>query len=288
VQFLRVALPQPPQLKYEGAPPAASSIPLIGKHIPPGVAANMDKCWEFLTVVYVATIMLSWHVLDGVSTIANAAVFVQFPAANLSPKGPKMSGKYSSLAADAWRATNRAGLQPLRQEPLYYCLVFSCCFIGGAISAGWACTQIKGDYPCGTAELAVFLAFVCGFAPMSTMFATGEGMVNALLTLFVEEQATLLQKDSRFYAAVLIAMEAAQAGGHLNAVGTTEPEPEPIEKKPKVPKVPKEKSAKVAPVADEDTDEDEAGGDDVPAIADAGGAAAIADKPGRAGKKMEP
>lgn len=288
VQFLRVALPQPPQLKYEGAPPAASSIPLVGKHIPPGVAAIMDKCWEFLTVVYVATIMLLWHVLDGVSTIANAAVFVQFPAANLSPKGPKMSGKYSSLASDAWRATNRAGLQPLRQEPLYYCLTFTCCFIGGAISAGWACTQIKGDYPCGTAELAIFLAFVCGFAPMATMFATGEGMVNALLTLFVEEQATLLQKDSRFYAAVLIAMEAAQAGGHLNAVGTTEPDPEPIEKKPKVPK--EQKTAKVAPVnSDEDTDEDEAeAGGDAPAIVDAAATVSIEDAPERGGKKIEP
>ena len=74
-------------------------------------------------------------------------------------------------------------------------------------------------------QLAIFLAFVCGFVPAATLFGAGEGMVNALLTLFVEEQATLLQKDSRFYAAVLVAMEAAQAGGHLNAPGTTKPPP---------------------------------------------------------------
>jgi hypothetical protein len=236
VQFLRVALPQPPQLKYEGAPPAASSIPFIGKKIPAEHAARMDQVWGGLTAFYVGVVLCSWHVLDGISQTANIAVFAQFPAANLSPKGPKMSGKYTALATDAWRATNRAGLQPLRQEPLYYCLVLSCCFSGGAISAGWACTQIKGDYPCATAELAIFLAFVCGFFPMATLFAAGEGMVNALLTLFVEEQATLLQKDSRFYAAVLIAMEAAQAGGHLNAVGTTKPPPDVIEKKKKNPK----------------------------------------------------
>jgi hypothetical protein len=87
-------------------------------------------------------------------------------------------------------------------------------------------------------------------------------MVNALLTLFVEEQATLLQKDSRFYAAVLIAMEAAQAGGHLNAVGTTKPPPDVIEKKKKNPKdkqdagKQKKGNNKVAPEPLDDPDPD--------------------------------
>eukprot|EP01043_Picozoa_sp_COSAG02_P007839 COSAG02_NODE_241_length_27638_cov_13.101020_14_plen_1764_part_00 len=249
VQFLRVVLPQPPQLKYEGAPSAITSIPFVGKKISPDIAAKMDRVWDVVTAAYIAFVLFSWHVLDSLSQTANIAVFVQFPAANLSPMGPKMSGKYTSLAADAWRTTNRAGLQPLRQEPLYYCLVLSCCFSTGAISAGWACTQIKGDYSCATAQLAIFLAFVCGFVPAATLFGAGEGMVNALLTLFVEEQATLLQKDSRFYAAVLVAMEAAQAGGHLNAPGTTKPPPDVIEKKKleKQDKKAKTKGNKVAP-----------------------------------------
>ena len=267
VQFLRVVLPQPPQLKYEGAPPAAASIPFVGKKISPGLAEKIDRVWGFLTAVYIAFVLCSWHVLDGLSHTANIAVFVQFPAANLSPTGPKMTGKYTSLAADAWRTTNRAGLQPLRQEPLYYCLVLSCCFSTGAISAGWACTQIKGDYACATVQLAIFLAFLCGFVPAATLFAAGEGMVNALLTLFVEEQATLLQKDSRFYAAVLIAMEAAQAGGHLNSLGTTKPPPDAIEKKQleKKDQKAKTKGNKVAPDPTEGSNDlDDDGSDEGP------------------------
>ena len=94
-------------------------------------------------------------------------------------------------------------------------------------------------------------------------------MVNALLTLFVEEQATLLQKDSRFYAAVLVAMEAAQAGGHLNALGTTKPPPDVIEKQPaKKGKQSQGKGNRVAPEPIEDShdivDDAESGKDEGP------------------------
>ena len=221
VRFLRVALPQPPQLKYEGAPANASSLPLIGPKIPPGLAEKMDQLWDMLTAFYLASVMMSWHVLDGLSNAANPGVFAMLPAAGLVVSGPKVSGKYMQLASEAWRTSNESGLQPLRQAPLFYWLGLAACCTSGAVSAAYACTEIRGDFPCGTAKLAVWVAFVVGFVPMATLLGTVEGAVNALLTLFVTEQATMLQKDSRLYAAILVALEAAQASGHLSAVGTT-------------------------------------------------------------------